>query len=303
MSRPNFFIVGAPKCGTTALRQYLLGHPNTFFCEPKEPHYFATDFPSHRYVRTEENYLKLFDRAGEACTAIGEASSWYLYSKDALPNIRKFDPNAKIIAMLRNPIEMTPSLHAQLLRDFAESEPDLRRAWDLQEERRDPERLPKNRNTRYDPRTFLYGEACKLGEQVERLLETFPREQVKIILFDDFSDDTQAVYESVLSFLDLPPDGREEFAKANVRRDYKSRRAGRVLFATWSAASRLKSRMGILTTFGLFKRLERFTMETKDPGAPDPEFRERLASEFRSDIETLSRTLGRDLSHWFEFGD
>ncbi|MGE4608128.1 MAG: sulfotransferase [Myxococcota bacterium] len=303
MPRPNFFIVGAPKCGTTALRQYLLGHPGTFFCEPKEPHYFATDFPSHRYVATEENYIKLFDRAGDACKVIGEASSWYLYSREALPNIRQFDPDAKIVAMLRNPIEMTPSLHAQLLRDFAESEPDLRRAWDLQEERRDPKLLPKNRNTRYDPRTFLYGEACKLGEQVERLLGIFPREQVKIILFDDFSRDTKAVYESVLSFLDLPADGREDFAKANVRRDYRSRRAGRLLFAIWSAASRLKSRMGILTTFGLFKRLERFTMEAKEPGVPDPEFRARLASEFRSDIEVLSRTLGRDLSHWSERPD
>ena len=194
MARPNFFIVGAPKCGTTALRQYLLDHPETFFCEPTEPHYFATDFPSHRYVDTEENYLRLFDAAGPQCSRIGEASSWYLYSREALLNIREFNPDAKIIAMLRNPIEMTPSLHAQLLRDFAESEPDLRRAWDLQEERRDPNTLPKNRNTRYDPRTFLYGEACKLGEQVDRLLAVFPREQVKIILFDEVSRETKAVY-------------------------------------------------------------------------------------------------------------
>jgi len=300
MGRPNFFIVGAPKCGTTALRQYLSAHPGTFFCEPKEPHYFATDFPSHRYVTTEENYIRLFDRAPADCPIIGEASSWYLYSREALANIARFDPNARIIAMLRNPIEMTPSLHAQLLRDFAESEPDLRRAWDLQEERRDPSRLPKNRNTRYDPRTFLYRDACKLGEQVDRLLQVFPGDQVKIILFDDFSRDTQNVYESVLAFLGLPPDGRAEFPKANVRRDYRSRRAGRLLFQTWSAASRLKSRLGILTTFGLFKRLERFTMETREPVEPDPEFRKHLAAAFRSDIESLSRTLGRDLSHWSE---
>ena len=300
MARPNFFIVGAPKCGTTALRQYLLDHPGTFFCEPKEPHYFATDFPSHRYVDNEENYIKLFDRAGGECTAIGEASSWYLYSREALSNIHAFDPDARIIAMLRNPIEMAPSLHAQLLRDFAESEPDLRRAWDLQEERRDPTRLPKNRNTRYDPRTFLYGEACRLGEQVGRLLEVFPSEQVKIILFDDFSRDTQNVYESVLDFLDLVPDGRDDFPKANVRRDHRSRRAGRLLYKTWSAASRLKSRMGILTTFGLYKRLERFTMETKEPVAPDLDFHARLVAEFGSDIEDLARMLERDLSHWSE---
>ena len=64
MTRPNFFIVGAPKCGTTALSEYLREHPNAFLCQPKEPHYFATDFPTHRYVTKEEAYLKLFREAG-----------------------------------------------------------------------------------------------------------------------------------------------------------------------------------------------------------------------------------------------
>ena len=299
MPRPNFFIVGAPKCGTTALRHYLLDHPDVFFCEPKEPHYFATDFPTHRYVTTESNYVKLFDAAGDR-TAIGEASSWYLYSKEALANIRKFAPEAKIIAMVRNPVKMVPSMHGQLFRDFAETEPDLQRAWDLQDERRDPARLPRNRNTRYDPSTFLYADACRLGEQIERLLAVFPSEQVKIILFDDLTRDTAGVYASVLDFLGLPQDGRQDFPAVNVRRAYKSLRAGRMIFVLWSALSRLKSRVGILTTFGWFKRLEKFTMEPIDPEEPDPEFSALLAREFRTDVELLSRQLGRDLSHWCE---
>lgn len=297
MPRPNFFIVGAPKCGTTSLRHYLLDRDDVFFCEPKEPHYFATDFPSHRYVTSESDYLKLFEGAGE-CAAIGEASSWYLYSNEALENIRRFAPDARIIAMVRNPIEMVPSMHGQLFRDFAETEPDVRRAWEIQEERRDPSRLPKGRNTRYDPRTFQYGDACRLGEQVERLYRLFPAEQVRVVLFDDLSRDARAVYESVLEFLGLPPDGRRDFPVANVRREYRSRRAGRWIFRIWSALSRLKSRIGILATFGWFKRLERFTMRPIEAVEPDPEFSALLAREFRADIELLSRRLGRDLSHW-----
>jgi hypothetical protein len=297
MPRPNFFIVGAPKCGTTALRHYMVDHPDVFFCEPKEPHYFATDFPTHRYVTSESDYLKLFD-AAQGKLAIGEASSWYLYSADALQNIQRFRPDAKIIAMVRNPIKMVPSMHGQLFRDFAETEPDLRRAWDLQEERRDPARLPSNRNTRYDPRTFLYADACRLGEQVERLLQTFPREQVKVVFFDDLAKDAKAVYESVLDFLELPQDGRQQFPAVNVRRAHRSRTAGFLIFRLWSALSKLKSRTGIVRTFGWFKKLERFTMEPIEPDDPDPEFRALLAREFAADIARLSDALGRDLSHW-----
>src|SRR5690606_30582215 len=82
MTRPNLFIVGAPKCGTTAWVEYLSSHPEIFFCDPKEPHFFNTDIPNFRWVRSLDEYLKLFVRAGSK-KVVGEASILYLYSQEA----------------------------------------------------------------------------------------------------------------------------------------------------------------------------------------------------------------------------
>jgi hypothetical protein len=280
------------------LREYLHDHPNVFFCEPKEPHFFATDFPTHRYVDNERDYLRLFDKAGQEHKAVGEASSWYLYSKKAAASIRTFDPNARIIAMVRNPVDLIPSIHGIHMRDFAEDETDLERVWDLREERRDPQNLPKARNTRYDPSTYLYGEVGKLGEQVERLLAVFPREQVKVIVFDDFIHDTRAVYEEVLGFLGLLSDGREKFPPVNVRRSYRSPGLARLTWELREAGSRLKKRLGIQKTFNVFAILNRFNVQRESRPVLRPEFRAKLVQEFRPDVERLARIIGRDLSHW-----
>jgi hypothetical protein len=298
MPRPNFFIIGAPRCGTTALWEYLRGHPNVFFCDPKEPHFFATDFPTHRYVNNERDYLRLFDKAGDGHLVIGESSSWYLYSKEAAANIRTFDPDARIIAMVRNPVDMIPALHGLHMRDLAEDETDLERVWSLREERRDPRNVPKLSNRRYHPSTYLYDEVGKLGEQVERLLDVFPREQVKVIVFDDLIRDTRAVYEDVLSFLNLPPDGREEFPPVNVRRSYRSRRLARLTWHFGDAGSRMKSRLGIVKTFNVFPLLNRFNWQLEARPVLRPEFRVQLVQEFRPDVERLASIIGRDLSHW-----
>ena len=140
--RPNFFILGAPKCGTTALSEYLREHPRAFVSQPKEPHYFCGDF-DYYYApgqRSEEHYLRLFDAATDDHLAVGEASVWYLYSADAARNIAAFDPATRVIVMLRNPVDLVPSLHSQLLYMLDEDEPDPARAWELQEARRRGER-------------------------------------------------------------------------------------------------------------------------------------------------------------------
>jgi hypothetical protein len=176
-ARPNVFIVGAPKCGTTALSQYLRGHPQVFFCSPKEPHYFATEFPGYRAVTCEVDYLNLFSAAGPHHNALAEGSVYYLYSGQALERIRRFNPDARIIAMLRDPVDLVYSLHAQLLYSGNEIEEDFERAWDLQDERAHGRHLPRNCQ---DPKVLLYREVGKLGEQCERLLGIFPRTQVKL---------------------------------------------------------------------------------------------------------------------------
>lgn len=298
--RPNFFIVGAPKCGTTALHAYLRTHPNVFLCQPKEPNYFATDFPTQRYVTDERDYLRLFKDATTADSRVGEASAWYLYSKEAIPNIRRFEPEARVIAMVRNPLSMVPSLHGMLVRNFAEDEPDLEKAWDMQKARKAGRHLPKGRNRRFDVTTCLYADVCKLGAQIERVFATFPRDQVKVIVFDDFIKDTKACYEDVLRFLDLPPDGRTEFPPVNVRRSFKNRHMAWLSWKFRDAGAWVKRRLGIVRAFDVLSTLHRYNETPEDKPSLSAEFREQLRESFRPDIALLSSHLGRDLSWWLD---
>jgi uncharacterized protein with GYD domain len=134
--RPNFVILGAPKCGTTALSEYLREHPRVFVSRPKEPHYFCDDW-DYYYApgeRTQEHYLHLFDDATDDHLAIGEASVWYLYSTTAARNIAAFDPAMRVIVMVRNPVELVPSLHSQLRYMLDEDEPDPERLLEVNAE-------------------------------------------------------------------------------------------------------------------------------------------------------------------------
>ncbi len=136
MKFPNFFIIGAPKAGTTALSEYLRGHPQVFFSEPKEPHFFNDDF-SARHTYDMDTYLSYFKDADEEYKAIGEGSVFYLSSKNAVPNILKKNPNAKFIVMLRNPVSMAQSWHAQAIHSFGETVLDFDKAWHLQDKRKE----------------------------------------------------------------------------------------------------------------------------------------------------------------------
>src|SRR5262245_23105956 len=116
--RPNFFIAGAPRCGTTSLWAYLRQHPDIFMCA-KEPHAFGRDLDSNGTGRFEEfreldRYLRLFEKAG-AAKRVGDASPFYLYSRSAPAEIKSFDPEAKIIIVLRNPVDMVYSVYQKQL--------------------------------------------------------------------------------------------------------------------------------------------------------------------------------------------
>src|SRR5262245_55217092 len=121
-SVPNLFIVGAPKCGTTSLASYLAEHPSIFMCEPKEPSYFSRELIESRteaerwetpWRYDESAYLKLFDAAKPTQVVLGEASTTYLYSHRAPAAIRALAPEARIVVMLRDPVELVQALHAQ----------------------------------------------------------------------------------------------------------------------------------------------------------------------------------------------
>ncbi len=143
---PDFFIVGHSKSGTTALYEMLRSHPQIFMPDLKEPVYFAAELPrqAHRYRAPEtlEEYLELFEPAG-AGQRTGEASASYLWSRSAAGGDRTGAPDARIIAILREPASFLRSLHLQNLQSHYEDEKDLRRALALEGERREGRSLPR----------------------------------------------------------------------------------------------------------------------------------------------------------------
>ena len=184
MRRPSFFIVGAPKCGTSALASYLRAHPAVFMSWPKEPLFFCKDFDGVRTVDTLAEYERLFESRPPEATAVGEASAMYLYSEIALTEIKKFNPDARIVAMIRNPVELVQSFHSQMLFALSEDESDFETAWRLQAKRRDGQRIPARCAA---PEFLQYRDVAMLGTQITRLYELFPRDQILVLRNEDLA--------------------------------------------------------------------------------------------------------------------
>lgn len=302
MKFPNVFIIGAPKCGTTALSDYLRGHPQVFMSIPKEPHYFAFDLPTLRRLGrpTLEAYLALFNAAEDTYLAAGEASVWYLYSRDALPEIARTLPSARFIAMVRNPIEMVHALHGQMLWSMREDEPDFERAWRLQDERRAGRGMPRRA---IDAAIYQYREVGLLGAQLERAMGLVPKGSLKVIIYDDFVASPVSVYESVVSFLGLPPDERRDFDRMNASKTQRNRIVGRFAMQPpgeiVQAAMAIKRAMGI-ERLGVLSRLKAWNARPVERAPLSPAFRRELAEYFAPDVKRLGALLGRDLGHWLD---
>jgi hypothetical protein len=294
MRKPNLFIVGGPRSGTTALYTYLGSHPDVFMCPRKEPHYFSFDMNRWRAANTEEEYLRLFENAHE--TIVGEASCWYLYSKVAIPEIMHFNPQAKIIAIVRNPVDWLRSWHAKRIFTFQEDEPDIEIAWRKQEARASGRDIPRNCR---EPELLQYRTVAMFGEQIERALKIIPAKQFKIIVYDDFINSRREIYESVLSFLSLPLDGRTDFPTVNEVRRYRSLKLARNLIYPSLPAKAFFKASRFLQLENEMKRTIKSWNEISGYGQQiQPEFRKELVEVFRSDVEKLGRILNRDLSHW-----
>lgn|SRR5699024_4973400 len=289
MKKPNFFIIGAPKCGTSSLYTYLKDHPQIFMSPIKEPNYFNTD-KNVRLIRTQEAYKDLFVNAPEDAKYLGEASVWYLYSQKAVPNILRYNPNAKFVVMLRNPIEMAPSLHKQHLYTHEEAITDFQEAWNLQDKRAKGEEVPKFCK---DERMLLYGPACKLGEQLERLYKVCDRKDVLVLFLDELKNDPASLITKTNRFLGIDEWLPESFPVVNP--------ATKTISSTFQHLIlniiKVKKRLGIDTSFGMLKGLTKLNTQ-KDNWTIDQKMRERLKDYFEDDIEKLENLLDINLDHW-----
>ncbi len=204
MKKSNFFIIGAPKCGTISLAHYLGDHPEIFLSDPKEPDFFRTDVSFRRLVENLDDYNALFKAAGSEHKAVGEASVNYLRSYKAVLNILEYNPAAKFIVMLRNPIDMIYSWHYHALFYQYHDIENFEVAW-----------CSKN-----------YKTVCSLGEQMERLYGIVSKDRVLIILFEDLKADPKKVYENTLSFLNVSSDNKTDFPVYNQAKANRSDKLG-----------------------------------------------------------------------------
>jgi hypothetical protein len=303
--KPNFFIVGAPKCGTTSLCKYLEQHPDIFISELKEPNYFSYDLATkrRRSRMSITEYLNLFRTANTK--AIGEGSTQYLYSKVAAKEIHKFNPEAKIIIMLRNPADFLYSYHNQCLLTLAEDIKDFELALKAETDRKKGLRIPQECTGEVN---LYYSEVAKFSEQVQRYLELFSKEHVYIIIFDDFKQDTAKIYRQLLRFLEVDETFNANFEIYNSRKKVKNMTTYKLFvnFKWWVHKIGRKSKKipfyefirKLTLSFIYNDYLNQKIFKTVESSKIPPQFKKELTAQFTPEIERLSKLIDRDLTHW-----
>jgi len=282
---PNFFIVGAPKCGTTAWTAYLSRHPKVFFNALKETQVFATDFPRYRATPTVKAFLDLYDSAGEA-PILADASPSHLRSEVAAQNIKAFNPQAKILILLREVGAFIPSYHNQMLLNGDETIVDLAKAWTLS----GPQRRPPS--SCRDPKLIDYKSIGAFGIQVARYLAAFAPSQIRVAWMEDWKANPDDFYRFLLDFLGLEPFPIDEFAPVNIARRHKSRLLARALndrrFV--KPAIRLARRLGV-PPMGIHSRIGNANIASGYDALPAAGLIKQIRAHYRADAARLAALL------------
>jgi len=298
----DFFIVWQPKSGTTALAHFLNSHPKIGISNPKEPAYFATDLreesdqfqknSSYFIVRTPKQYEEIF-KESKGKQYLGEASTNYLYSKDAAKNILEYNPDAKIIIMLRNPVDFMHSLHMQYVNVAVEDEEDFELALALEPKRQKSQSLPGNTIA---PSYYFYSKQADYLPQIKRYFSTFPRKNILVIITEEFQKDNKAVYKQVIDFLGI--ENNQYYPEFKVVHGSKKPRFS--LLNKIVNNRRLKSFFVRMMKIRFYARIGKkisSLMMTKAPRKPmDTELRTKLNRQFKPKVQKIGQFIDRDLS-------
>lgn len=291
---PSFFVVGAPKCGTTALQDYLAQSPMVFFPEGKEFHHFADDLlrPDDPLL-DRDRYLALFAGAAPS-QVIGEASAFHLLSTVAAQRLRAYRHDARILVMLRNPLDVVPALHAQLVFNGEEPLTSLEAALDAEPARRRGEAIPPR--ARFG-RKLCYVDVARFTDQVRRFLDAFAH--VHVIWHDDFRRDTAREVARAAAFVGVDPSFPMTLPVVNANKRVRSRAVQELLLAPPAPLVALGRRLMPQRLLRAARRVLMRANAVERPREPLPDrLSERLLDELAPDVEHLGRLLGRDLSAW-----
>jgi Sulfotransferase family len=302
---PDFFIVGTPKTGTTALYKMLRARPQIYLPKLKEPRFLATDMqPRTRHARgraelgypqTLEEYLALFDNARPE-QRVGEASTFYLWSNTAADAIADLCPDARIVAILREPASFLRSLHLMFLQWGVESEKDLRKAMSLEAARREGKHIPRHSHR---PQLLQYSQHVRYVAQLARYRARFPSEQMLVLIYEDFQSENDATVRSVMRFIGgddgSPIDVMNvNMTKAIVRSHRAKEMMRSVVKGRGPIARSTKATLKAITTPSARAKIERQLVRGHLP-PPDESFTIELRRRFKPEVNALSEYLDRDL--------
>lgn len=297
--RPDFLLIGAAKSGTSALYNQLASHPEIYMAPIKEPNYFALegrpasfrapgddDTINRRSVADRDAYLALFNGAGDAAAA-GEASTSYLYTKVAPASIHRFDPEMKLVAMLRDPVDRALSSYRHLVRD----------GWETESFEgglvREEERIADGWS-----HIWHYASAGHYAKQLKRYTALFPASRLRVFVYERFLREPEVVLREIFQFLGVDPHHRPNTSRRyNVSGEPRSRLFHRLVIGD----NLLKRTFRPLVPRWLRSRVVTAVQSWNvAPGEVHMEeaTRELLADRFAGDMEALERCHCLDLSDW-----
>lgn len=299
MRRPDTFVVGVKKGGTSALHTFLAQHRQVFMSPLKEPNFFAPDLPfsvGHRPARNEEEYLALY-RGSDGFDRLGESSTSYLLSEQAANAIAAFNPEAKIIVSLRDPVEVICSLHSYMVYLGIEPLESLDEALDAEDERRQGRR--HFRRSMSMPHWLHYRRVVDYGPQLRRYLEAFDRQQIHLVRHEDLRDRTREVLRSLFRFLNVDEGQDIRVGRINSNRRARSKMLRNLMTEPTSpiyAATRTIVPRGARQR--VFGAVFRANTRTVDRVPPESAVIEALRAELCSGVEDVERLLGWNLTAW-----
>lgn len=310
--KPNFFIVGAAKSGTTSLYKYLSSHPEVYFSPIKEPNYFSTDIDPHAFNKTyrkytpviyndpppeyhrlpnyqvgfvrNKNYYNALFAGATTEKVLGEASTSYLYSEEAAKNIYAYNPEARIMIMLRNPIERAFSHYLMALK-YGFTKLTFRNALESDQKK-------KNKGWGISE---LFIELGMYYNQLLRYYQVFPHSQIKVLLFDDFVSNTQTILRECENFLHIRACqcsiDKPKYNPAQIPK-YKTLNN----FVTHTGIKKVFNAI-FPDKFSQFLKSKVYIDDKPSLSVADKKY---LLTVYRAEIEKTSELIGKDLSGWLK---
>lgn len=266
---PNLFLVGWPKTGSTSVDYYLSQHPNVYMATVKESYFHARDIINSSKLfdaenkfpyKDDESYQALFDKyKGEK--VIGESSVFYIISEVALDEIKSYNPDAKIVCLIRNPTELVASWHHYLRFRGRENTSDVIEAIKLQDERKSLKKLPPVLKA---PIHFQYDEIADIKKHYNKLFSIFEKENIFVILYDELKANEEKIVKYLYRFLDVDYAFTPDFTHRNRSARIKHQRIKSLLDANKGFVVRVLKRLRLVKkNKGLHKLYSKFFTENK----------------------------------------